>query len=154
MEYFFGTNEPDYNNGKVSYNLRKRLFFTCFIMNNNTIVVMIKQNGDVLFTSKKSPYEIQKFIESQYSGCMDKRAISKPLSYFDICINLVKIILEKQKLQLNQLYFVCGDKILQKKFFAYLNSPKNKRVLENLGFEYSKPETKNDYKRYIFVRKN
>lgn len=108
--FVFGTNAPDYNDGKIKLTQFQKTFYTCSRIDDNSIYVV----GVSMITGKvTTSISAIDNVESQFrSGYLDRKAQYIPaLRDFNTGLNLLVCILSKYHVRIPQLVFVGRDNI-------------------------------------------
>ncbi|ASV44174.1 hypothetical protein PBI_SCTP2_159 [Salicola phage SCTP-2] len=132
--YFYGSNPPNYDNGMFCFNNIKNYHYCCFKMNNVNYIVLVGDNGQVIFSSLKCRYNVDEIISHQFNNLLTKRNLSKCLSKFEICLTLLFKIIKNQNLKFDELLFICPDRHITNSYKTELFNKNHIKSIESNGY--------------------
>jgi len=136
MEASYGSNDQEYNDGKVKYIPNKRAFgLVSKIEDDLFIMVVLYLDGKLLITTTSNPDVFQLF-NSSTAQFLNPVNINKAFNYSEVVFDMIKTIISKFYNRIDLLSFFAPDQSILIKMEKYLKKPEIKNYLVVKRFEY------------------
>lgn len=143
MEASFGSNEQEYNDGKVKYIPNKRAFVLVSKVSDDLFVmVVLYLDGKVLITSTSNPDVFQLF-NSSTAQFLNPINMNNAFKHSEDIFEMIKTIISKFYNRIDTLSFFAPDKSVLIKLEKYLKLPEIKNYLATKRFEFVEQTNEN-----------
>lgn len=132
----YGSNDFEFNDGKVKYIPEKKAFVLISKKSENMyLIVMLYTDGRLLFSTISDP-DVFDIIVGSIEQIMNPLNVNKAFSYNSDIEDMMKTIVEKFYNRIDNLMFVAVDSSSLNKLQRFIDSPSISKYLESKKFEY------------------